>query len=823
MSLFQYPLQRFTSNIGLALYGMDEILAENMLLIDAAYGSGSSIFVNGTLVTSPNLSSTLPAAPPGNQLVTFQFDSNGNISAYIPTAVAGGVTSLSGDGVVYNNALSVGAVTLSLISQTANTVFAGPTLGGAATPTFRALVAADLPAGTSAWASLTGTLSNGQVIPYADSGISRLAASYLAIGNGTNGDYSGSLFVSKILEGMVGTTSPSSNAALEIHRAGPYNDGSGNYNGNTISVYTHLDSSSTGGFGNYYGPAFNFNRSGGTQAAPTALVHSAGGANILGYTNWNGYDGTSYATGFNFTVQATTDWNATHHSTWMYINAVHAGDNGASPVFAFNANPDNGGDTACNSSSLPFGLGLTGPYGGRIFWGNSDHGYDGTAVASISCLGATSTLAIGNGADGDFSGTLKTAIVNAVTGFQINGAATLGHVLRGNGTNFVDAALAIGDLTNIAGGTVLGNTGTTAGAVAATIAPVLGIPGTSTGSIALASSTASGKYTITAPANAATPTLTLPTGSGTFCVSASSPLTLNATTGNMTFSGSGAVTWDQIGNAAADLTLANAGFKTTFNQTSAVAWLWANTTAGTTVSVNNPPSLNFGWNGNGTTGLISLGVVTTANNGSAVLAISATGGAATAFQLSIPQGGGSVTQPQYTFTGATGYGLCLRAGVALDICINGADVADIQATTWAFGANKTVGWSSSNTPHSAGMDSGISRLGANSLAIGNGTAGNTTGNLSLNRINLAGADYAGQATITAASTTQAVTFAANYTGTAQPVIVITPTSDPLALGVPVGYWVTYSGGAGAWTGFVVNIQTALAGNVTFNYIVIGRA
>jgi hypothetical protein len=109
------------------------------------------------------------------------------------------------------------------------------------------------------------------------------------------------------------------------------------------------------------------------------------------------------------------------------------------------------------------------------------------------------------------------------------------------------------------------------------------------------------------------------------------------------------------------------------------------------------------------------------------------------------------------------------------------------------------------------------------LAIGNGTAGNTTGNLSFNRVNLAGADYAGQATITAAATTKAVTFAANYVGTAQPVIVLTPTTDPLALGVPVGYWVTYSGGAGAWTGFTVNIQTALAGDVTFNYLVVGKA
>ena len=40
-----------------------------------------------------------------------------------------------------------------------------------------------------------------------------------------------------------------------------------------------------------------------------------------------------------------------------------------------------------------------------------------------------------------------------------------------------------------------------------------GVSGTNTGSIAIASATASGLYTLTAPANAATPTLTLPTAS----------------------------------------------------------------------------------------------------------------------------------------------------------------------------------------------------------------------------------------------------------------------------------------------------------------------
>jgi hypothetical protein len=57
------------------------------------------------------------------------------------------------------------------------------------------------------------------------------------------------------------------------------------------------------------------------------------------------------------------------------------------------------------------------------------------------------------------SGATVTGVVNATTGYQVNGAATTGNVLRGNGTNFVSAQLQASDL----GGTVAlsqGGTGT---------------------------------------------------------------------------------------------------------------------------------------------------------------------------------------------------------------------------------------------------------------------------------------------------------------------------------------------------------------------------
>jgi hypothetical protein len=66
---------------------------------------------------------------------------------------SGNVTSvaMTGDGVIYNATVAGSPITTNgtlipqLLTQTANTVLAGPTSGGAHTPTFRALVSADIP------------------------------------------------------------------------------------------------------------------------------------------------------------------------------------------------------------------------------------------------------------------------------------------------------------------------------------------------------------------------------------------------------------------------------------------------------------------------------------------------------------------------------------------------------------------------------------------------------------------------------------------------------------------------------------------------------
>lgn len=85
------------------------------------------------------------------------------------TVAGGSVLSvgLTGDGVLFNSTIAGSPVTTtgtmdlssSIKTQTPNFVFAGPGSGGAANPTFRALVLADLPAGIGAVTSVGATLT----------------------------------------------------------------------------------------------------------------------------------------------------------------------------------------------------------------------------------------------------------------------------------------------------------------------------------------------------------------------------------------------------------------------------------------------------------------------------------------------------------------------------------------------------------------------------------------------------------------------------------------------------------------------------------------
>jgi len=101
---------------------------------------------------------------------------------------------------------SSGTLTGSLATQSANLVFAGPSSGSAAAPTFRSLVAADIPAlsyaPTTGSTSITtlGTITtgtwNGSTIgvAYGGTGLTSLTTGYIPYGNGTSAFSSSSTF-----------------------------------------------------------------------------------------------------------------------------------------------------------------------------------------------------------------------------------------------------------------------------------------------------------------------------------------------------------------------------------------------------------------------------------------------------------------------------------------------------------------------------------------------------------------------------------------------------------------------------------------------------
>lgn len=107
--------------------------------------------------------------------IQVQLNSKGTVSS-VALALPISVFTVSGSPVT-----TTGTLTGTFTNQSANTVFAGPTTGGATTPAFRALVAADIPS-----ISLTTGVSG--ILPIANGGTNNSSAptnGQLLIGNGT--------------------------------------------------------------------------------------------------------------------------------------------------------------------------------------------------------------------------------------------------------------------------------------------------------------------------------------------------------------------------------------------------------------------------------------------------------------------------------------------------------------------------------------------------------------------------------------------------------------------------------------------------------------
>ena len=161
------------------------------------------------------------------------------------------------------------------------------------------------------------------------------------------------------------------------------------------------------------------------------------------------------AMGSNSITSTGTVTSNTDTITSSSANSLAVGLNGSTNP-AFNVDSSTGSQVA--------GLNVKGAVtGGTVAISVIDSGSN--ANISINAKGS-GTIAIGSVSTGAVTITpalTGSSTINAVTGFQLNGAATTGNYLRGNGTNFVSSAILAADLplaTNAAIGGMRGD-GTT--------------------------------------------------------------------------------------------------------------------------------------------------------------------------------------------------------------------------------------------------------------------------------------------------------------------------------------------------------------------------
>lgn len=133
----------------------------------------------------------------------------------------------------------------------------------------------------------------------------------------------------------------------------------------------------------------------------------------------------------------------------------------------------------------------------------------------------------------------------------------------------------------------------------------------------------------------------------------------------------GSSSWSGLSNPSANLSLSMGSFTSTFNQTSAANWTWANTTAATSSTVGDSPILNLNstyWNGTASaTDSWSLqNILATGTNGTSTLTFSHSGSTGTAAiqvpQLNVGSGGAHLATSGSNFYVVPAAGGVLRIG-----------------------------------------------------------------------------------------------------------------------------------------------------------------
>lgn len=177
---FTHGFIRVEHLIGL---GLATLINGNQLTSSGAGGSGSSTVdvqdsITGDGTSGSPLQLSGDTASPGND---YFYGSNGSgvkgwyaLSSYSGTVTSVGLSDTSTTPIYTvggtNPVTSSGTIDLTLKTQSANLVFAGPTTGAAAQPTFRALVAADVGSliqnmESAGWNSTSGAVQLALTVP----------------------------------------------------------------------------------------------------------------------------------------------------------------------------------------------------------------------------------------------------------------------------------------------------------------------------------------------------------------------------------------------------------------------------------------------------------------------------------------------------------------------------------------------------------------------------------------------------------------------------------------------------------------------------------
>lgn len=214
-------------------------------------------------------------------------------------------------------------------------------------------------------------------------------------------------------------------------------------------------------------------------------------------------------------------------------------------------------------------------------------------------------------------------------------------------------------------------------------------------------------------------------------------------------------TWDQLGSALGALTLSNAGNGTTFNHTSAVAWLWANTTIASAITTNASPLLEVAANywtgaasaadtwtissgiGAGTNATSTLTIGHSGSTGIPKVVIQAVSSSTLTIGNAVFYTGAALGIANANFAGLHNTSSSPVTLTSPQGCFLGIGTA---VTGWlvtatgqlAASVNLVLGWGTQTVNSgTAALDTGLSRSGAAGIAIGNGTAADVSGAITL--------------------------------------------------------------------------------------------